>query len=161
MDLNSGRPPGRRSHARRVRGFGMTGARPFELLPQRPPRSNPTAPILGIENAFLPNNLCRKQVARGREFIQPWNPTQNSYIERFNLERPDLIRQLHFEYLQADAQGQPVREEAHACRSSAIVTMRDQKGRPLAAIPATADADPSYHTGLSLIDTIEIVKSFT
>ena len=86
---------------------------------------------------------------------------QNHLYENFNLERPDLIRQLHFEYLQADAQGQPVREEAHACRSSAIVTMRDQKGRPLAAIPATADADSSYHTGLSLIDTIEIVKSFT
>jgi hypothetical protein len=38
---------------------------------------------------------------------------------------------------------------------------RDPQGRPIAAIPATADADPGYHTGLSLIDTIEIVESFT
>ncbi len=30
-------------------------------------------------------------------------------------------------------------------------------GKPVDAIPATADADPGYHTGLSLIDTIEIL----
>ena len=32
---------------------------------------------------------------------------------------------------------------------------RDARGRPVDAIPATADADPGYHTGLSLIDAIE------
>jgi hypothetical protein len=36
---------------------------------------------------------------------------------------------------------------------------RNQFGHPIATIPATADADPGYHTGLSLIDTIDIVES--
>ncbi len=31
-------------------------------------------------------------------------------------------------------------------------------GAPVDAIPATADADPGYHTGLSLIDAIEIIE---
>ncbi|HJP32148.1 MAG TPA: hypothetical protein QGF95_16505 [Candidatus Latescibacteria bacterium] len=32
---------------------------------------------------------------------------------------------------------------------------RDECGLPVAAIPATADADPGYHTGLSLLDAID------
>ena len=35
----------------------------------------------------------------------------------------------------------------------------DASGNPVSAIPATADADPGYHTGLSLIDTIEVLDS--
>lgn len=35
---------------------------------------------------------------------------------------------------------------------------RDAHGRPVDAIPATADADPGYHTGLSLIDAIETAE---
>ena len=35
---------------------------------------------------------------------------------------------------------------------------RDGSGNPVSVIPATADADPGYHTGLSLIDVIEIVE---
>ena len=34
---------------------------------------------------------------------------------------------------------------------------RSIEGKPIDAIPATADADPGYHTGLSLIDAIEIL----
>lgn len=36
---------------------------------------------------------------------------------------------------------------------------RDAAGQPVDLIPATADADPGYHTGLSLIDTIGVIKS--
>ncbi len=32
-------------------------------------------------------------------------------------------------------------------------------GHPVTAIPATADADPGYHTGLSLIDAIQTIES--
>ncbi len=35
----------------------------------------------------------------------------------------------------------------------------DASGTPISAIPATADADPGYHTGLSLIDTIAVVEN--
>ena len=35
---------------------------------------------------------------------------------------------------------------------------RGASGQPISVIPATADADPGYHTGLSLIDTIEALK---
>jgi len=36
---------------------------------------------------------------------------------------------------------------------------RDACGLPVAAIPATADADPGYHTGLSLLDAIDVIES--
>ena len=36
---------------------------------------------------------------------------------------------------------------------------RDECGLPVAAIPATADADPGYHTGLSLLDAIDVIES--
>ena len=32
-------------------------------------------------------------------------------------------------------------------------------GHPVEAIPATADADPGYHTGLSLIDAIGVIEA--
>lgn len=35
---------------------------------------------------------------------------------------------------------------------------RDASGRVVPVIPATADADPGYHTGLSIIDVIEIFQ---
>ena len=31
----------------------------------------------------------------------------------------------------------------------------DEEGRPVDVIPATPDADPGYHTGLSIIDFLE------
>jgi hypothetical protein len=36
---------------------------------------------------------------------------------------------------------------------------RDACGLPVAAIPATADADPGYHTGLSLLDAINVIDN--
>jgi len=36
---------------------------------------------------------------------------------------------------------------------------RNSFGEPVDVIPATTDADPGYHTGLSLIDTITVVES--
>ncbi len=36
---------------------------------------------------------------------------------------------------------------------------RDAAGQPVDLIPATADADPGYHTGLSLIDAIGVIES--
>ncbi len=39
------------------------------------------------------------------------------------------------------------------------VQMRAADGSVSAAIPATADADPGYHTGLSLLDVVEAVRS--
>ena len=36
---------------------------------------------------------------------------------------------------------------------------RDAAGHPVDLIPATADADPGYHTGLSLIDAIGVIES--
>jgi mannose/cellobiose epimerase-like protein (N-acyl-D-glucosamine 2-epimerase family) len=36
---------------------------------------------------------------------------------------------------------------------------RDECGLPVASIPATADADPGYHTGLSLLDAIDVIDS--
>lgn len=36
---------------------------------------------------------------------------------------------------------------------------RDECGLPVATIPATADADPGYHTGLSLLDAIDVVEA--
>lgn len=35
---------------------------------------------------------------------------------------------------------------------------RAEDGRPIPVIPATADADPGYHTGLSLIDALEALE---
>lgn len=35
------------------------------------------------------------------------------------------------------------------------VQTRDRRGRPVDVIPATPDADPGYHTGLSMIDFLE------
>jgi hypothetical protein len=35
---------------------------------------------------------------------------------------------------------------------------RDECGLPVAVIPATADADPGYHTGLSLLDAIDVIE---
>jgi hypothetical protein len=37
---------------------------------------------------------------------------------------------------------------------------RAANGSPIAVIPATADADPGYHTGLALIDAVEILRPF-
>jgi mannose/cellobiose epimerase-like protein (N-acyl-D-glucosamine 2-epimerase family) len=36
---------------------------------------------------------------------------------------------------------------------------RDASGKPVSVIPATTDADPGYHTGLSLIDTIQVIET--
>ncbi len=36
---------------------------------------------------------------------------------------------------------------------------RDESGRVAPVIPATADADPGYHTGLSIIDVLEIFEN--
>lgn len=36
---------------------------------------------------------------------------------------------------------------------------RDECGVPVACIPATADADPGYHTGLSLLDAIDVLQA--
>ena len=36
---------------------------------------------------------------------------------------------------------------------------RDESGRVVPVIPATADADPGYHTGLSIIDVLEIFEN--
>ncbi len=36
---------------------------------------------------------------------------------------------------------------------------RDADGQPVAVIPATSDADPGYHTGLSLIDAVDAIRS--
>ena len=36
---------------------------------------------------------------------------------------------------------------------------RNASGQPVDLIPATADAAPGYHTGLSLIDTIGVIES--
>jgi hypothetical protein len=35
---------------------------------------------------------------------------------------------------------------------------RSAEGRPVAAIPATSDADPGYHTGLCLIDILDVFE---
>ncbi|MHC4872013.1 MAG: AGE family epimerase/isomerase [Planctomycetota bacterium] len=35
----------------------------------------------------------------------------------------------------------------------------DKAGRPIAVIPATPDADPGYHTGLSIIDFLKMVNT--
>lgn len=35
---------------------------------------------------------------------------------------------------------------------------RDEDGRPVHVIPATADADPGYHTGLSIIDMLDLIE---
>jgi mannose/cellobiose epimerase-like protein (N-acyl-D-glucosamine 2-epimerase family) len=35
---------------------------------------------------------------------------------------------------------------------------RDAEGQPVAVVPATPDADPGYHTGLSVIDVLDTVK---
>ena len=39
------------------------------------------------------------------------------------------------------------------------VQTRSVDGRVSTAIPATADADPGYHTGLSLLDVIKTVAA--
>lgn len=36
---------------------------------------------------------------------------------------------------------------------------RDESGRVAPVIPATADADPGYHTGLSIIDVLDVLES--
>ena len=35
---------------------------------------------------------------------------------------------------------------------------RSESGEPIHVIPATADADPGYHTGLSIIDMLDILE---
>ncbi len=44
-----------------------------------------------------------------------------------------------------------------ACHLMAYQTL-DAKGKPIAVIPATPDADPGYHTGLSVIDFIDNIR---
>ena len=34
----------------------------------------------------------------------------------------------------------------------------DRTGKPVDVIPATPDADPGYHTGLSLIDMLDCLR---
>ena len=54
-----------------------------------------------------------------------------------------------------NAQREYVRPDLHLM----AYQTRDATGRPVDLIPATADADPGYHTGLSLIDTIGVIES--
>jgi hypothetical protein len=35
---------------------------------------------------------------------------------------------------------------------------RDERGQPVPVIPASADADPGYHTGLSIIDMLGVIE---
>lgn len=35
---------------------------------------------------------------------------------------------------------------------------RDENGQPVPVIPASADADPGYHTGLSIIDMLDVIE---
>ncbi|MBT4500644.1 MAG: N-acyl-D-glucosamine 2-epimerase, partial [Gemmatimonadetes bacterium] len=38
------------------------------------------------------------------------------------------------------------------------VQTRNERGDIIPVIPATADADPGYHTGLSIIDVLDALK---
>ena len=41
------------------------------------------------------------------------------------------------------------------------VQTRSEEGRPVPVIPASADADPGYHTGLSIIDMLDLIEELT
>ena len=38
------------------------------------------------------------------------------------------------------------------------IQTRNADGEPVAVIPATSDADPGYHTGLSILDCLEVLR---
>ena len=50
--------------------------------------------------------------------------------------------------------GKYVRYDIHQM----AVQTRNSKGEAVSVIPATPDADPGYHTNMSLIDALKIVK---
>ena len=41
------------------------------------------------------------------------------------------------------------------------VQTRSGAGHPVPVIPATADADPGYHTGLSMIDVLDVLEGLS
>ena len=82
-----------------------------------------------------------------RPFAQPrsrWNVASNGEERARCLE---ILRDTH------NAFRHFIRTDLHLM----AYQTRSIGGKPVDAIPATADADPGYHTGLSLIDAIEIV----
>jgi len=50
--------------------------------------------------------------------------------------------------------GRYVRPELHLMAYQTL----DRDGQPMATIPATPDADPGYHTGLSIIDYLDLLE---
>jgi hypothetical protein len=103
----------------------------FDLVTRR--QLNTDMPWWNLPETIRAAALCLPHAATDEErqiCLRVWRDSHNAFRE---FTRPDL----HLMAYQT----------------------RDACGLPVAAIPATADADPGYHTGLSLLDAIDVAEA--
>ena len=109
-------------------GAGICKA--FDLVSRR--HLNTDMPWWNLPETIRAAALCWRESTDGesqRACLRIWSACHNAFVEHF------------------------VRPEIHLMS----IQTRTADGRVANAIPATADADPGYHTGLSLLDVIAAV----
>ena len=128
-------------------------------------RRLPTLLERNFDNGYVPGP---RGVSKGFDLVSRthlntdmpwWNLPETIRAAAYCLEQTDdpaekamclrVFRDAH------NAQREYVRPDLHLMSYQT----RDAAGQPVDLIPATADADPGYHTGLSLIDAIGVIES--
>jgi len=113
------------------RGFGIVKA--FDLVARRPLRTD--MPWWNLPETMRAALAAARVVPAGQrpEFVRIAARCSNAFLGRF--VRPDL----------------------HLMAYQTI----DETGRVIETIPATPDADPGYHTGLSIIDYLDLLEALS
>jgi hypothetical protein len=112
-------------------GFlGKGISKAFDLVSRKP--MNTDLPWWNLPETMRAAVFCKKSLAGKREWSmcdEVFRQCHNAFVGHF--VRPDLM---------------------------AFQTI-DASGKPVDVIPATADADPGYHTGLSMIDVLDAFET--
>lgn len=115
-----------------------------------------------FENGFLGNGICKAFDLTSRKALNTdlpwWNLPETMraavFCKQMGSETSDVafchqvLRQCHNAFVRYF-----VRTDLHLMAYQTITA----QGDPVDVIPATADADPGYHTGLSIIDVLDAV----
>lgn len=171
-----GRVPSDPGHALELVGLGMkfidtalrsgAGNTEAELLAAHPILQKVL--VQNFRNGFQsgPGGLCKSFDLIGRQAI-------NTDMPWWSL--PETVRAAAFcvAAAESDADRKAAWEVLAGCHNAftqhfvrpdlhlMAYQTRSFEGEPIAVIPATADADPGYHTGLAIIDAVETLRALT
>jgi len=121
--------------------------------------------IHNFSNGFIrnPGGICKRYDIVGRKVLDSYMPwwslpeTMRAVCYAINTsagtKRKDELMQIFVDCHNSFSQNF-VRSDFHYTAVQAVGT----DGKPMKIVPATPDADPGYHTGLSMIDCLELMS---